>query len=243
MAKKQVREDRPRHVAVVLAGGSGQRAGGEAPKQFCELAGKLVIEHTVEAFERNARIDDIVIVARATDISLVKALSRRNDWRKVAHVVEGGRERHYSCLAAIRLYENPLTRLLLHDAARPLVSQRVIDAVIDALATHDAVAVAIPSTDTIFHVEEDHVTSIPPRHTLFRAQTPQAFTLGTIRSAYKLALADPSMRATDDCGIVKRYLPDTPILVVPGEDANMKLTYPGDIPLLESYLRQATGDA
>ncbi|MDR2131046.1 MAG: 2-C-methyl-D-erythritol 4-phosphate cytidylyltransferase [Odoribacteraceae bacterium] len=230
-----------RYVAVILAGGSGKRTGGGLPKQFWNMAGRSVIERAVDAFEQNRRVREIVIVSRVDELSMVEELVSKNEWRKVARVVAGGEERFDSSLAAIRLYEDPATCLLLHDAARPLVSQRVIDAVMDALEVHDAVAVGLPVVDTLFRVAGGEVIEVPERTSLVRAQTPQAFVLSTIREAYERALADPCFRATDDCGVVKRYLPDVRIHVVPGEEANMKLTYPEDIFLLESYLRRQEG--
>jgi 2-C-methyl-D-erythritol 4-phosphate cytidylyltransferase len=237
MKDDDVTNGRRRHVAVVLAGGSGKRAGGEVPKQFWKIAGRTVLERAVEAFERHERVDEVVIVARASEVAAVEALAAGKGWRKVSRVVAGGEERHDSSLAAIRLFDDPGTRLLLHDAARPLVSRRIIDAVIDALVAHDAVAVAVPVVDTVFRVREGVVEEVPDRSSLALAQTPQAFALATIREAYARALADPGFHATDDCGVVKRYLPWTRVHVVPGEAANMKLTCPGDLPLLERYLR------
>ncbi|MDR1274188.1 MAG: 2-C-methyl-D-erythritol 4-phosphate cytidylyltransferase, partial [Odoribacteraceae bacterium] len=209
MGKENLHGKQGRIVAAILAGGSGTRAGGEVPKQFWQVAGRSVLEHAVAAFERNARVDEIVIVSRPADLPAVEALVSRVGWHKVTRVVAGGRERYDSSLAAIRLYDDPTIRLLLHDAARPLVSQQIIDAVIDALASHDAVAVALPVTDTIFRVREGSVEEIVERSSLARAQTPQAFTLATIRAAYDKALADPLFRATDDCGVLMRYLPGT----------------------------------
>ncbi|MDR1415178.1 MAG: 2-C-methyl-D-erythritol 4-phosphate cytidylyltransferase [Odoribacteraceae bacterium] len=243
MNKRIISDQQGRNVAVILAGGSGNRAGGETPKQFWKIAGRTVIERSVEAFERNARVDEIVIVSRAADVPLVEEMVSRNAWRKVTRVIAGGEQRHHSSLAAIALYDDPSTRLLLHDAARPLVSQRVIDDVLDALLLHDAVTVALPVVETIYRIRGGRVEGVLERSRLLRAQTPQAFKLETIRAAYAISLTDPRFRATDDSAVVKRYLPRTRIHVVTGEEANMKLTYPEDIFLLESYLRRDGSDA
>lgn len=143
----------------------------------------------------------------------------------------------------------PITNILFHDAARPFVSQRIISDVCEALMQHEAVTVAIPATDTMYTVGEYSngaapagadisktnsagelfVRDIPLRSTLMCAQTPQAFRLDVIARAYALAQQDPTVQSTDDCGVVRRYLPDTPIYIVPGESANRKITYREDI--------------
>ena len=121
------------------------------------------------------------------------------------------------------------TNILLHDAARPFVSQRIISDVCEALKQHEAVTVAIPATDTMYTIDGDFVRDIPPRSTLMCAQTPQAFRLDVIARAYALAQQDPTGQSTDDCGVVRRYLPDTPIYIVPGDSTNRKITYREDI--------------
>ena len=143
----------------------------------------------------------------------------------------------------------PTTNILLHDAARPFVSQRIISDVCEALTQHEAVTVAIPATDTMYTVgeysngaapagtdiskvdsaRELFVQDIPLRSTLMCAQTPQAFRLDVIARAYALAQQDPTGQSTDDCGVVRRYLPDIPIYIVPGDSANRKITYREDI--------------
>lgn len=143
---------------------------------------------------------------------------------------------------------NQSTNILLHDAARPFVSQRIISDVCKALTQHEVVTVAIPATDTMytvgefFHSAKDDsdldkgnstgelfVQDIPLRSTLMCAQTPQAFRLDVIARAYALAQQDPNWQSTDDCGVVRRYLPDTAIYIVPGDSANRKITYREDI--------------
>ncbi|MDR0765352.1 MAG: 2-C-methyl-D-erythritol 4-phosphate cytidylyltransferase [Odoribacteraceae bacterium] len=236
MKQEDLHVEKTRTVAVILAGGSGQRAGAGVPKQYLEIAGRMVIERAVDAFERHAGVDEIVIVAREGELERTREIVGKNGWRKVTNVVTGGKERRDSCLAAIRLYDDPGTRLLMHDAARPLVSRRVIDAVLAALDVHEAVAVVVPVVDTVYRVRDGAVEEVPDRSSLVLAQTPQAFRLETIREAYARSLADPSPRVTDDCGMVRRYLPGTRVHVVPGEAANMKLTYPLDASLLERFL-------
>lgn len=228
------------NIAVVLAGGSGQRFGADLPKQFLPIAGKTVIEHSVSAFEQCISIDEIAIVMHTDYLPMMQDIINKNKWKKVRKLLPGGAERHYSTLSAISAYENTSdTNLIFHDAARPAVSQRIINDTVTALQTHPAVAVAVPTTDTIFEVTEDggFITDIPIRRQLRCAQTPQAFHINVIREAYRKALLDPHFTSTDDCGVLHKYCPEIPIFIVPGDPSNLKLTYPGDSAMLERILK------
>ena len=227
------------NIAVILAGGSGQRFGTALPKQFLPLAGKTVIEHSIEAFEKCDAIDEIAVVMNADYLPQMQEIIDRNGWKKVQKLLPGGAERHFSTLSAINAYEGCSdVNLIFHDAARPAVSQRIIKETVTALQTHPAVAVAIPATDTVFEVTDDgsFITAIPSRKRLRCAQTPQAFRIDVIRKAYRKALQDPNFTSTDDCGVLLKYCPEVPIFLVTGDTANQKLTYPEDTISLERHL-------
>lgn len=226
------------NVAVILAGGSGIRLDASIPKQFYKIAGKMVIEHTIDAFEANCNIDEIAIVVNPLYITQVESLLLNNNWKKVNKILMGGDQRYKSSLSAIAAYrENEDVKLIFHDAVRPLVSQRIINDVIAALENFNAVDVAVSSTDTIIVVNNNQITNIPDRTVLMRGQTPQAFKIETINRAYELALQDPLLKTTDDCGIVKKYLPEEKIFVVDGEETNIKLTYKEDLFLLDKLFQ------
>jgi 2-C-methyl-D-erythritol 4-phosphate cytidylyltransferase len=220
-------------IAVVLAGGVGRRLGGSAPKQLIEVAARPILSYAVEAFDRSRDIDEILVVMAAGHEDAAAAIVR--PFPKVRAVIGGGDTRTQSTLRAMEaLAAAPDdARVLFHDAARPFVDATVIAACLDALNSCDAVAVAVPTADTIVEVANDQVVAMPPRDTLRRFQTPQGFRLGTLRKAYELALADPAFTATDDCGVVHRYLPDVPIRVVPGDERNLKVTHPLDLIIAE----------
>lgn len=233
------------NIAIILAGGSGSRVGGDRPKQFLEVAGKMIIEHTIETFHRNERIDEIAIVSREDYVPDVKALVERRGYTKVRHVLCGGKERYHSSLAALAAYKDDADCLLFHDCVRPLVSQRIINDCLDALKEYDAVDVAVPTTDTIIEASPNPsqggeliITGIPPRSTLYNVQTPQGFHRGVIAKAFDLALQDPSFQPTDDCSVVFRYLPGTKLHVVNGEPTNIKITYKEDLEFAERMLRK-----
>ena len=227
-----------RNIAVILAGGTGSRLDKNYPKQFFKVAGKTVIEHTVTIFEESKNIDEIAIVANAAHLSEVEHLALKNGWEKVTKILVGGAHRHESSLAAIHAFDGAENvNLILHDAVRPLVSHRIINDVIVSLGKYNAVDVAIPAVDTIVEVENGLIVDIPDRSRIYHSQTPQGFKLHTILNAYTHALQDPTFNTTDDCGVIRKYLPDEPIFVVTGEKSNMKLTYKEDIFLLDKYFK------
>ncbi|WP_418263562.1 bifunctional cytidylyltransferase/SDR family oxidoreductase [Flavobacterium faecale] len=226
------------NIAVILAGGIGTRLGMSLPKQFFKVAGKMVIEHAVDAFEKNELIDEIAIVINSHYIFMIEDMIIRNGWQKVKRILEGGKERYHSSLAAINAYGDFKTaNLIFHDAARPLVSQRILNDVVKAMGNYNAIDVAINSADTIIEVENDIITAIPDRGKMRRGQTPQSFKQSVIAKAYDIALKDENFKVTDDCGIVRKYLPEEKIFVVKGDEVNMKLTYPEDMFILDKLFQ------
>ena len=248
------------NIAVILAGGIGARVGGNTPKQLLPLQdGKSVLEHAVDAFEQSPHIDEVCIVMHPDYIAHAEQMLLANAWQKVRHIIPGCKERWESSVNAIRQVRGerlevkgketncqlPIANshntvnLLLHDAARPFVSQDIIARVCEALEDHEAVTVAIPSTDTVYEMVDGKVARIPQRSTIMRAQTPQAFRLELIAEAYTKALgvdrlsaeacAEVHLPATDDCGIVHEHMPQVPIYIVEGEEQNKKITFKEDI--------------
>ena len=232
------------NIAVILAGGIGARVGGKTPKQLLPLAdGRSVLEHAVCAFEQSPYINEVCIVMHPDYIAHAEQMLLANAWQKVRHIIPGGKERWESSVNAIRRLGDKANgeevNLLLHDAARPFVSQDIIARVCEALEEHEAVTVAIPSTDTVYEMADGKVARIPQRSTIMRAQTPQAFRLELIADAYTKALgvdnlsaeacADAHIPATDECGIVHEHMPQVPICIVEGEEQNKKITFKEDI--------------
>lgn len=232
-----------KNIAVILAGGSGSRMGSELPKQFLKTAGRTILEHTVYAFENHPLIDEIVIVVNPAWIHLAEQQQLKNNWTKLTKILNGGEQRSDSSLAAINAYKGEKgINLIFHDAVRPLVSQKIISDNIEALKKYDAVDTAVPSPDTIIRLNKNKelIDEIPEREFLWKGQTPQSFKLECIEKAYEIALNDPNFKATDDCGIVRKYLPETEIFVVEGEQQNIKLTYKEDIYLLDKLFQLKT---
>lgn len=227
-----------KNIAVILAGGSGSRFGRDLPKQFLKVAGKKVIEHTIDVFEHNGLIDEIAVVTRPEFISDIEQMVVNNHYAKVRKILQGGKERYHSSLSAINAYTNDDDNLIFHDAVRPLVNDRIIEDCVNALEEYDAVDVAIPVADTIIQVDEkDCIQTIPTRAALRSGQTPQCFKRGVIHKAYEIALQDSQFVTTDDCGVVRKYLPEVPVFVVKGEVFNMKITYKEDLFLVDKLFQ------
>lgn len=230
-----------RTIGVILAGGTGSRVGLSIPKQLIKIAGKPVMEHTIQILEDSDAVDEIFVLMHPDHIDRAREISAR--FPKVTKVLAGGQTRNETTRIALEALEerDPATKVVFHDAVRPLLEQRIIEELVVALDDHDAVDVAIPSADTIIKVNEaNEIIDIPARGQLRRGQTPQAFRLSTIRKAYDLAWQDPSFTATDDCSVVLRYLPKVPIKVVTGSDQNMKITEPIDVFIADKLFQIGT---
>ena len=205
-----------RMVAVVLGGGIGSADGAGVPKQLLTLGGKTLVERCVAAFDQAPGVDEILVVMARGYAGQVEAMLTDAGYRKVTAVIEGGATRPDSTRAALAAIAAPGPGatagtasggagaagaaladcgVLLHDAARPLVDQRIVADCVAALRDHDAAGVAVPASDTMVVTENGVMHSVPPRETLFRCQTPQCFRLSVITRAHELAAADPDVRA------------------------------------------------
>ena len=237
-------DHRLRTVAVVLAGGSGSRVGLDVPKQLLKVAGRTIIEHSVSALHDCDEVDEIVVVMTPDFVPEVQALLVRPELPKVTRVLPGGADRNASTRLALDALGEQECNVLFHDAVRPLLSQRVVKDCVEALASYEAVDVAIPSADTIVRVDDaEHILEIPDRSHLRRGQTPQGFRLSVIRRAYELAADDPTVRATDDCGVLLHCMPEVPVYVVRGDEHNMKVTYPVDLFLADKLFQLSSHTA
>ena len=227
-------------VAVVLAAGSGSRFGSASPKQLRVLAGRNLIQHCVQAFEQAPGVDNVLVVTAAViQEQVARDLAGHG---KVAAVIQGGASRTDSTRQALAWLQASVLgdpKVLFHDAARPLVDQRIIADCVAALDQWQAIGVVVPSSDTIVEVADGTIQRVLPRHALARCQTPQGFRLSVISRAYQLADADPAfaaVTATDDCSIVLRYLPEVVIAAVSGSERNLKITYTDDLAIANALI-------
>jgi 2-C-methyl-D-erythritol 4-phosphate cytidylyltransferase len=227
-----------KNVAVVLAGGVGARVGLTIPKQLIKIAGRTILEHTLAALERHDLVDEIIVMMAPGHLDAVRQIVRDAGMTKVVGILEGAETRNRTTERALEAIAGDDTKVLFHDAVRPLVSGRIITDCFAALDSFDAVDVAIPSADTIIEVDQDNlIRDVPPRASLRRGQTPQAFRASVIKEAYARARRDQHFVATDDCTVVLRYAPEVPIWVVDGDDRNMKVTEPIDVYLADKLFQ------
>lgn len=178
-------------------------------KTIQKINDKTILEYSLEKFNSAPSIDEITVVIHPEWRQECEHILSDCRISKVKHLLDGGKERYHSVLAALKFYAGRPCNLLIHDAVRPLVSQRIIEEVITELQTYKAVNVAYPATDTIIEVDPTHayVSRIPDRNILYQVQTPQGFHNQTLQEAYALALKDPALKRPMTCSVVKKYLP------------------------------------
>lgn len=219
-----------KNYAIILASGTGSRFGSDLPKQFTEINGRTILERSIDVFDSVEKIDEIIVVVTPEYKYLAEEIINKNGYKKVSKILNGGEQRKDSSYNGVFSIKDDEANVLIHDCARPFVTTEIISNCIEALENHDAVGVAIPSTDTIIEVENNIIKSIPPRKNLMRVQTPQCFKLSLIKKAHELSKNDKEF--TDDCGLViKHNLSD--IYIVEGDRNNIKITYPEDFYLAE----------
>jgi 2-C-methyl-D-erythritol 4-phosphate cytidylyltransferase len=221
-------------VAIVVAAGRGTRMG--APdKVLLPLAGRPALAWSLRAAAAAASVDAIVVVHGEHTGARIAALVRQMATTKPVRLVAGGDRRQDSvanglAAAAVDLWA---TVVAVHDGARPLATPAMFDAVLDAAERHGAAIVATPIVDTLKRVADGMVVETVPRDGLWAAQTPQAFSVGRLADA--LDEGDRrGLTVTDEAALFEAL--GWPVAIAPGDPANLKLTHPGDIPVLEALL-------
>ncbi len=221
-----------RVIAIIVAAGRGKRLGSSLPKQFLKVRGRTILEMSVEAFEQNKYVDEIFVAANADYCELTEKLCR--GFSKLKKIVAGGAERQDSVRAALDCLRGENGIVLVHDAARPFVSEAVINAVIEGTADFGAAIPTVPAKDTIRQVDGTGSRTLQ-RETLARVQTPQGFRISLLKHAFEKAQAEGFL-GTDDASLVERM--GINISMVQGENANRKITTRED---LETEMRIGTG--
>ncbi|MFT4299366.1 MAG: 2-C-methyl-D-erythritol 4-phosphate cytidylyltransferase [Aeromicrobium sp.] len=221
--------------ALVLAGGTGSRFGSEQPKQLLDLGGRSVFARSVDALAGHRRVDRIVLVTHAASAPEAERIAAAEP--KVVSVVAGGDTRAASTragLAAVPAWGDD-DLVLVHDAARPLVPPAVIDACVSALDNNDAATPALECVDTVVEVDADRMVRTIQRARLRRVQTPQAFRASVLCRAHAADALAPG-EPTDDCAVVLAHEPGARVVVVPGDERNLKITRPGDLAQARRWL-------
>ena len=214
-----------KNIAVILAAGNGLRFGGKVPKQFIVLQNKAVLRHSVETFMNAKNIDELVLIVNKNYIDNYLKIIKLLNYTKDLFLVEGGSTRQESVKKAIDYLstKNEEAIVLVHDAARPFVTEKIIDDNIEAVKQYKCCTTAIPCTDSVYVTENGLFTKELKRENVYLAQTPQSAYL----SIYKKSLDNVNEIYTDDAAIFasQGYVPH----IVPGDKKNVKITFPEDI--------------
>ena len=226
--------ERAKVAAVIVAAGSSQRMQG-LNKTWTRLGSKLVLAHSVCIFEQSPLVDDIALVLAKDFLDDGAQLCEREGWQKVRARVPGGARRRDSVLAGLESLAAAPDYVLIHDGARPFLSEALIEQGLAAAQQHGAAIAAVPVKDTIKRVGADGlVVETPDRSTLWTVQTPQVFAYDLILNAHHTI--DPAWDATDDAALVERAGHSVAIFM--GSYENIKITTPGDLLIAEATLKR-----
>ncbi len=212
--------------AIIVAAGESRRMDG-IDKVMALLAGKPVLEWSIEAFQQNPQVDRIVLVNSQKNLEPVQCLVVDHKWTKVAEVCVGGKRRQDSVAAGLKVL-GPCEWVIIHDGARPLVTQELINRGLESARETGAAIAAVPVTDTIKLAGDDHIViETPPRQSLWAIQTPQVFRYSVIKEAYEQALGE----VTDDAMLVEQT--GHKVKLYEGSYDNIKITMPRDLAIAE----------
>ena len=213
------------NIAIILAGGSGTRFKSKIPKQYFKIGNKSIINYTIDAFEKSSLIDKIIIVVDKKYI---------NDIRKNPKhmVVSGGKSRFESSYNGILACPKNSKKVLIHDAARPFISQEIITSCIEALNNYEAVVTSIQTTDTVIRVKNMEILQVEDRNQIFLNQTPQGFKYKTILDAHK----NRTGSVTDDISLLDLNKQSAKLLKA--QRKNIKITTNDDIQFAMHILNQ-----
>ena len=224
-------------TAIVLAAGAGKRMNSKVHKQYLLLKGKPVLYYSLKAFE-DSSVDEIILVVGAGEVDFCKTeIVEQFGFQKVHAIVEGGKERYHSVYEGLKA-AGKTDYVLIHDGARPFVSQPIIERTMAAVCEYKACVVGMPVKDTIKIVDENtYAKETPNRSNVWMVQTPQAFSYPLIYDAYTRMLADEDAGITDDAMVVER-MTDYKVKLIEGSYQNIKITTPEDLDVAEVYLEQ-----
>lgn len=223
-------------TAIVLAAGQGTRMGGKTAKQYLLLDGRPVLYYALLAFEKSM-VDEIILVAGEKDLPFCRTeIVEKYGFSKVTRIVAGGKERYHSVYQGLKA-AGGADYVLIHDGARPFVSDDIISRTIEAVKKEKACVVAMPVKDTIKIANEDHYAiETPNRRKVWMIQTPQAFSYDLILHAYEKVLASGDAVITDDAMVLEKA-ENIPVKLVQGSYTNIKITTPEDMKIAEIFLK------
>ncbi len=223
-------------TAIVLAGGSGKRLGGSCKKQYRSLNDRPVLYYSLKAFQESP-VDEIVLVTNESEYCKKEIIEKYN-LSKVIKTASGGKERYDSVYAGLLAAED-CGYVLIHDGARPFITQDMIRESIDAVKKYGACAIGVPAKDTIkIADEEGFAGQTPKRERVWQIQTPQSFSYKLILEAYQQIMREKPKGITDDAMVVE-YGNYARVRLVMGSYQNIKITTPEDLVIAEAFLNSA----
>ena len=219
-------------AALFPAAGIGKRMGAAMNKVLIPISGTPILVHTLRKFSACDKVDFLIVITGKNEMEEVAGILSKESL-KPYKIVAGGKERQYSVENGLDALPENAEILLVHDAARPLVSVKTIESVIEAARKNGAAIAALPEKNTVKVVENGIIKDTPNREKLFAALTPQGFKRDILINAYKKAREDGFL-GTDDASLVERT--GTSVHIVLDEDTNIKLTTPNDLKLAKIFL-------
>ena len=226
-----------RVTGIILGGGGGMRMNSSVPKQFLYIGGKPIIVYTIEAFQRCSVIDEVIVVMHKNWIKKTQRLVSEYHLSKVSNIIPGGNTRMDSSYKGLLyLKESGTEIIVIHDAVRPFVTQRIIKESVVTARRYGAVDVAVKTTDTIVNAKNRFIQGMPDRRYLFNGQTPQTFKYDLILKAHKFARKNNPSMVTDDARLVLNM--KKKVRIVNGDYENIKLTTKADIELAETIIKR-----
>lgn len=223
-------------TAIVLAAGEGKRMNSAVHKQYLMLADKPVLYYALKTFAESKVTDIVLVVGAGEEAYCKQEIVERYKIEKVHAIVEGGRERYHSVYAGLKAAQGA-DYVLIHDGARPFVTDDIIDRSIQAVKEYQACVVGMPVKDTIKVVGADgFAQSTPERSKLWQMQTPQSFSYSLITDAYEKVLAEGASIVTDDAMVLEQ-IQGRNVCVIEGSYRNIKITTPEDLLVAEAYLK------
>ncbi len=225
-------------AAIIAAAGLGRRMQQDTPKTYLYLAGKPILIHTLEVFEKVREVHEVLVVVHPEDLEFCQEeILDPHPLKKVLRLVPGGKERQdsvYNALKVLKKEAEELEVILVHDGVRPLVAPLQVGQVVAAARRYGAAILGIPCQDTLKRVNpKREVIDTVDRRELWQVQTPQAFRAALLWQAYQDAMSR-GFYATDEAALVEAL--GKPVVVVPGSSLNLKITTPDDLKLAEALL-------
>ena len=216
------------NTAIVVAAGKSTRYGGNIPKILLDLGGKPLLYHSLDVLEKSPLIEQIILV---TSYDLIDTCEKEiiipGKFKKIEAVIAGGKERQDSVKEGLKTIYKPIQNVLIHDGARPFLTQTMIKEVLCALTTVEGTVIGTKISDTIKEVDANlMIHHTVPRDMLWAVQTPQAFQYSVLMQAYQWAF-DIGMQFTDDAGLVEKF--GKKVQLIEGSSLNIKITTPEDL--------------